>query len=243
MLAREARDYIVFALDVPTARQAETLVDELKQEVGMFKVGLELFINSGPDFVRHLTRDKQVGVFLDLKLHDIPVTVARAMERIAGLGVSMTTVHCGENRAMLDAAVQAAAGRVRIMGVTVLTSVGDEDLRHAGFAERFCGKTLELVKHRAEMALECGCDGVICSGQEVAEIKRACGNEFLAVVPGIRPADSEGNDDQRRTVTPAQAVAAGADYLVVGRPIRDAARRKEAARSIARQVDQGLSGL
>ncbi len=243
MPAKEARDYIVFALDVPTAGQAEELVDELGQEVGMFKVGLELFINSGPDFVRRLVTDRKVRVFLDLKLHDIPVTVGRAMERIAAMGVAMTTVHCGENRGMLEAAVEAAAGRVKVLGVTVLTSVAAADLRYAGFEERFSGHPQELVKHRAAMAFECGCSGVVCSGHEAAEIKKNFGKDFMAVVPGIRPDGGGRDDDQRRTVTPARALAAGADYLVVGRPIRDAGDRRAAARNIAGQVARALAAV
>lgn len=236
----KARDYIVFALDVPTAGQAEVLVDELADDVGMFKVGLELFLNSGPDFVRYLVNEKRVRVFLDLKLHDIPVTVARAMERIADLGVVMSTVHCGENRRMLEAAVEAAAGRVKVLAVTVLTSVAAEDLQRAGFEERYSSRPLELVRHRASLAFECGCAGVVCSGREVVEIKKQFGSRFLAVVPGIRPGGTGGQDDQRRTVTPAMAVAAGADYLVVGRPIRDAADRRAVARALCQQVARAL---
>ncbi len=239
MLSTEARKRIIFALDVPTARQAEALVDELSQEVGMFKVGLELFVNAGPDFVRHLAADKQVKIFLDLKLHDIPATVARAMERIAGLGVAMTTVHCGESRSMLEAAVSAASGRLKVLAVTVLTSVGPEDLQDAGFEERFSGHPLELVKHRAAMAFESGCSGVVCSGHEVAAIKRTLGKDFLAVVPGIRSDGPAAGDDQRRTVTPGRALADGADYLVVGRPIRDAADRRAAARTMVQQAVAG----
>jgi orotidine-5'-phosphate decarboxylase len=234
---KSAKDYIVFPLDVPSPEAAKSLVGQLADDVGVFKVGLELFIRSGPELVRWIQRAGSAKVFLDLKLHDIPVTVRRAMARIADLGVFLTTVHCGESRAMLDAAVEGADGRVNVLGVTVLTSVAPDDIADAGYAQRFASDLKSLVIKRAAMAQASGCAGVVCSGREVEGIKAALGRSFLAVTPGIRPAGGGvKGDDQSRVVTPAMAVDRGADYLVVGRPIRDAADPRAAARAIAAEI-------
>jgi orotidine-5'-phosphate decarboxylase len=177
------------------------------------------------------------GIFLDLKLHDIPVTVERAMRVVADLGVSLTTVHCGESHAMLKAAVAGAGGRVKVLGVTVLTSVSGEDIRSAGFKEGFSADVSTLVVKRAAAAKAAGAAGIVCSGLEVADIKQAFGSDFLCVTPGIRPAwEIRSGDDQRRIVTPADAVRAGADYLVIGRPIRDAKDPVAAANRIAAEI-------
>ena len=228
---------IIFPLDVPSESEALGLADRLADGVGMFKIGLELFIAAGPSIVRRIIDRGDAGVFLDLKLHDIPATVERAMARVADLGATFVTVHCGESPAMLEAAVRGSGGQVQVLGVTVLTSVGAEDLALAGLSHEFYSEPQSLVLHRAAMAREAGIQGVICSGLEAGLIKERMGREFLAVTPGIRPAWSlEEGTDQRRITTPAQAVAAGADYLVIGRPIRDAADPADAARRIAREI-------
>ncbi len=231
------RDYIIFALDLPGEDEAKKYIDMLSGRVGLFKVGLELFIQSGPAIVRHIKEDGRSDVFLDLKLHDIPATVERAMARIADLGVAFATVHCGENPDMLKAAAAGADGRVGVLGVTVLTSVSGDHLRSAGFLPEFGDDPRSLVLKRARMAKDAGCDGVICSGQEARRIKKALGNDFKAVTPGIRPFSGNPSDDQQRVVTPAAAVAAGADYLVIGRPIRDAQDPAAAAERIADEID------
>lgn len=240
---RAPRDYIVFPLDVATRAEAEQLVRQLAGHVGLFKVGLELFIRTGPDLIRWIQGQGPSGIFLDLKLHDIPVTVARAMEGIGALDVALTTVHCGESPRMLEAAVAASGGRTGVLAVTVLTSVGPEELRQAGLAPALAGDMNALVLHRARAARSAGCAGVVCSGWEVAAIKQHLGKAFLAVTPGIRPAwESLGTDDQRRVMTPAEAVRNGADYLVIGRPIRTAADPARAARQVAAEIAEGLSG-
>ncbi len=231
-------DRIIFPLDVPSGERALALVDQLAGAVGIFKIGLELFIQSGPAMIRQVMERGASAVFLDLKLHDIPTTVERAMARVAELGVSFVTVHCGESPAMLEAAVRGArGGEVRILAVTVLTSVGPRDLARAGFPSELADDPRHLVLRRAEMARKAGIQGVICSGREAGRIKAALGAEFLAVTPGIRPAWSlETRSDQQRITTPAEAVAAGADYLVIGRPIRDAADPRIAAGRIAQEI-------
>ncbi len=240
----KARERIIFALDVDTVDGALQLIEQLADTVGMFKVGLELFIRGGPEIVRRTARTGKADVFLDLKLHDIPVTVGRAMAAVADLGVAMATVHCGERPAMLEAAVKGAAGRVRVLAVTLLTSVASADLSAAGLRPDLAADPRRLVLARAAMAREAGCDGVVCAGSEVAAIKRHLGAGFLAVTPGIRlAAAASQQDDQRRVTTPAAAIASGADYLVIGRPIRDAADPPAAARQIARQISAALRTL
>jgi orotidine-5'-phosphate decarboxylase len=240
---KNAKDFIVFPLDVPSPEVAKKMVALLTGEVGMFKVGLELFVEAGPDIVRFI-RARGARVFLDLKLHDIPATVSRAMARVASLGVDLATVHCGESRSMLHAAVDGSGGKVGVLGVTVLTSVSQNDIAAAGFTVPFSTDIGRLVMMRAEMAKTSGCAGIVCSGHEAAAVKSAFGSEFLAVTPGIRPAAGSSTlgayDDQKRVMTPALAVGMGADYLVIGRPIRDAADPRKAARSIAAEIAAGL---
>jgi orotidine-5'-phosphate decarboxylase len=238
---RAPQDYIVFPLDVPSAAEARSLVAALDGAVGMFKIGLELFVREGPSVVALVRRQTKAGIFLDLKLHDIPATVERAMGAVAAMGVDCVTVHCGEAAPMLAAAVRGAGGRVAVLGVTVLTSVGSEDLQQAGFTPELARDPVRLVLARAAMAEAAGCAGVVCSGQELDALKGRFGRRLLTMVPGIRPAGpAAGNDDQRRVATPAQAIARGADYLVIGRPIRDAADPRRAAEAIARQIAQAL---
>lgn len=233
---KSPRDYIIFPLDVASEAEAERHVEMLADCVGMFKVGLELFVRGGPGIVRRVASAGDAGVFLDLKLHDIPVTVERAMAGVAELGVRLATVHCGESRRMLEAAVAGGGGKVGVLGITVLTSVSAADLAAAG--EELAG----LVHRRAGQAFAAGCAGVVCSGMEAAGIKKAFGREFLAVTPGIRPAWAAGKpDDQKRVMTPAEAVAAGADYLVIGRPIRDARDPRAAALRIAAEIGSALA--
>jgi orotidine-5'-phosphate decarboxylase len=235
---RPAKDYILFPLDVPSEVDAKRCVELLADVVGMFKVGLELFVRCGPAIVEFINSRSAAGVFLDLKLHDIPETVSRAMTGIADLGVKLATVHCGEDPRMLEAAVAAAGGRVGVLGITVLTSVSAADIVAAGFREDLGGDLSRLVLRRAQMAKTAGCAGIVCSGLEVRTIKQNFGRDFLAVTPGIRPAGAAtGRDDQVRVVTPADAVRAGADYLVIGRPIRDAKDPRTMALRIAAEIE------
>jgi len=234
---RTSKDYIVFPLDVPTAAAARKYVELLAGDVGMFKVGLELFVRSGPEIVAIIRSAGPAGVFLDLKLHDIPATVSGAMKAAVDLGIRFITVHCGESLAMLQAAVAASGGRAGVLGVTVLTSVSAADIRAAGFSPDYADDLGALVMKRAAMARAAGCAGIVCSGQEVTQVKAKFGPDFLAVTPGIRPAWDLGKDDQKRITTPAEAVRSGADYLVIGRPIRNAKDPQAAARRIAAEID------
>lgn len=234
---KPAKDYIIFPLDVPSVEEARRYITLLGAHVGMFKVGLELFIRSGPEIIRIIKSESGAGVFLDLKLHDIPVTVERAMAAVADLQVELATVHCGESSAMLKAAVSGGGGRVGVLGVTVLTSVSGEDIRSAGFIEALSTDVSRLVLKRATAAKAAGLTGIVCSGLEVRTIKLQLGDEFICVTPGIRPSwELTGADDQRRIATPAGAVRDGSDYLVIGRPIRDAKNPVDAAKRVADEI-------
>jgi orotidine-5'-phosphate decarboxylase len=234
---KSGKDYIIFALDVESIRDAEYFVNTLSNHVAMFKVGLELFVRSGPKIVRLIREQSGAGVFLDLKLHDIPATVERTMKVIADLGVTLTTIHCGESEQMLKSAVSGSSGKVGVLGVTVLTSVSENDLLASGFKNEYVQDMQNLVMKRAGMAKDAGCSGVVCSGLEVAEIKKRFGERFLAVTPGIRPSwECDKKDDQKRVVTPSMAVQNGADFLVIGRSIRDAEDPVKAAIRIAEEI-------
>ena len=241
---KKAKDYLIFPLDVPTVQEARRYVSLLKDHVGIFKIGLELFIKTGPDIIHEIRKiAANARIFLDLKLHDIPETVFRAMQGITSLGVNFATVHCGESKKMLEAAVRGAGGKVHLLGVTVLTSVAKEDLRSAGYDASFAEDVTRLVLKKADMARNAGFSGVICSGHEAGRIKNTFGESFLAVTPGIRPArDIPGGDDQARIMTPARAIENGSDHLVIGRPIRDAQNPVMAARQVLEEIMEVLKG-
>ena len=216
---------LIVALDVPTPAEARALVEELGDAARFYKVGLELFMAGGYfELIDWLTA-RGCRVFVDLKFFDVPETVRRAVANLRGRGVSFATVH--GNQGMMEAAAR-EKGEVKILAVTVLTSLDRGDLDDLGFS---C-ELERLVLSRARRAIEAGCDGVISSGLEAERLKAEFRERLLVVTPGIRPVDNKPADDQKRTVDVAQAFAAGADYIVVGRPIRQAADPRAAAQSI-----------
>ncbi|HET6263518.1 MAG TPA: orotidine-5'-phosphate decarboxylase [Usitatibacter sp.] len=221
---------VIVPLDVPDAAAALALAARLDSKLCRVKVGKELFVAAGPEVVAKL-QERGFDVFLDLKFHDIPNTVAGACRAAARLGVWMMNVHASGGEAMMRAAREAIEGVARpplLIGVTILTSLRDADLTHVGFA----GDVYENVERLARLARTSGLDGVVCSAQEASRIRHATGPDFVLVTPGIRLADSA-PDDQARTVTPPEAVRLGADYLVIGRPItqsKDPAGTLEAIR-------------
>ena len=230
-----ARERVIVALDVPDLEAAGDFFDRLEGRPVFYKVGLELFVSEGVRAVEAV-RSRGGKVFLDLKLHDIPETVGRAVSSAMALGVELLTLHTAGGLAMMKRAAQAAQGRAKLLGVTVLTSLAEEDLHADGIA----GSMREAVVRRAKQAAQAGIAGVVCSPQEVAEVRLACPS-LLLVVPGVRPAGSDVGD-QKRVATPSSAIAAGADYLVVGRPIRDAASPAAAFAAVVAEVASALAG-
>jgi orotidine-5'-phosphate decarboxylase len=230
---KDPKDRIIVALDQEDLGAAERLVKSLSGLISFFKVGSELFSAAGPDAVR-MVRENGARVFLDLKYHDIPNTVARAARRAAGLGVSLLNVHTLGGAAMMRAAADAAREadpETRVIGVTVLTSMDAADLGEVGIGDAPEAQVLRL----ARLAHDAGLAGVVSSAREAGTLRRELGPDFILVTPGIRPAGSD-QGDQKRIVTPADAFAAGADYIVVGRPIAAASDVRAAAEMIIAQV-------
>lgn len=232
MTPGDAAARIFAAVDTPDPPVADALCRALGGAVGGIKLGLEFFVANGPDAVRAARAEGQ-SLFLDLKFHDIPNTVAGAVQAACALAPDLLTIHAAGGPAMIEAARRAAedaggAKRPRLIAVTVLTSLGDEDLTRVGQAAPAAGQVLRL----ARLARESGADGVVCSPLEAAALRDALGRDFLLVVPGVRPAGSA-DDDQKRVMTPKDAIAAGADFLVIGRPITRADDPAAAARAIA----------
>jgi orotidine-5'-phosphate decarboxylase len=225
------RERLIVALDVPDAATARTTVDRLAGHVGMFKVGSQVFTAAGPEFVREVIARGE-KVFLDLKFHDIPNTVAGAVSGAGQLGVSLVDVHALGGKEMLEAAVGALpAMGIRLLAITILTSHNEETLDTIGLR----GTIADSVRRLAVLARDAGADGVVASPHEVPLVREACGHDFLIVTPGIRPAGAA-RGDQSRTATPAAALASGADYIVVGRPILEAADPAAAADAIVREL-------
>ena len=231
---RDAPARLIAALDVAETQQAVALARTLAGQVGLVKLGLELFVAQGPAGVRAVA-DAGLPIFLDLKLHDIPNTVAGAVRAVLPMAPAMLTLHASGGRAMLAAAREAAergsGARPMLLAVTVLTSLGVGALAETGVA----GGPVQQVLRLARLAAEAGMDGLVCSPGEVAPIRAALGDRLALVVPGIRPVGSDPGD-QARIATPAEAVAAGADWLVIGRPITQAANAAGAARAIAESL-------
>jgi len=226
-------DRLIVALDLPSATTAFELVDELQGMCRWFKVGMELYYAAGNSVVTRL-RDRGFDVFLDLKLHDIPNTVAGAVRSVASTGASLLTLHATGGEKMMRTAVQAASrpDSPQLLAVTVLTSMDASDLIATGVADPPETQVVRLAK----LARAAGVPGLVCSPQEVAAVRQAIGTEPLIVVPGVRPADSQESDDQARIATPAQAIAAGASMLVVGRPITQAPDPAKAAAAILAEI-------
>ena len=222
-----AKDRLIVALDVPSVVAAETLVERLGDAVSFYKIGYQLGYAGGLAFAEVLVRSGK-KVFLDLKLHDIGNTVAHGVESVSRLGATFLTVHAYPQT--MKAAVKARGNGLKVLGVTVLTSYDDNDLEDAGYT----GNVSDLVAKRAAQAREIGMDGIVCSAEEAARLRPIVGSLSL-VTPGIRPAGADAGD-QKRVMTPAKAIAAGANYLVVGRPIVEAPDPKAAAQAIVVEI-------
>lgn len=235
----ELANPIICALDTQDEDTAAAIAQEVAPHVGAVKLGLEFFTANGAAGVSHITR-LGIPVFLDLKFHDIPNTVAKAIAATAGMNMFMMTVHTSGGRAMLQAAIDASdrvaqvTGKERplVIGVTLLTSLDQDDVSILGFRDSIETQVLRL----ADLAQSAGLDGLVCSPFEIAPIRKACGHELKLVVPGIRPEGSSA-DDQKRILTPKEALSRGADYLVIGRPITGAENRAASAKSIAASLN------
>jgi orotidine-5'-phosphate decarboxylase len=228
------RDRLAVALDLPNEHEALKLVDRLGQSCQWFKVGMELYYAAGNSIVQQL-RDRGFSVFLDLKLHDIPNTVAGAVRSATQAGASLLTIHAAGGAAMMSAAAEAASapGSPRLLAVTVLTSMDASQLAGIGIS----ASPAEQVLRLARLAQASGVDGMVCSAEEVAALRKETGPNTLLVIPGIRPTGSA-IEDQKRIATPAQAIADGASMLVIGRPITRAPDPAEAAQAILREIGQ-----
>jgi orotidine-5'-phosphate decarboxylase len=219
----QAIDRLIVAIDRSSRDEILRLADTLQGSVGLLKIGLQAFVANGPSIVREV-QDRGAKVFLDLKIHDIPNTAQHAVAEAVALGAEMVTVHASGGTWMLRAC---ASDATLVLGVTILTSLDDAELMRIGFA----GSSLDNAVRLAKLAQTSGLRGVVASAHEIAAIREACGPELRIVVPGIRPEGSDAGD-QRRTKTPAAAIAAGADYIVVGRPVTDAPDPRAAAMAI-----------
>jgi orotidine-5'-phosphate decarboxylase len=228
MIPRAER--LIVALDVPTPKEARALAEKLGDAVRFYKIGLELFTADGYFELLGWLTARGSKVFADLKLYDIPETVRRAVANLSGSGATFLTVH--GHRSVMEAAAR-EKGQMKILAVTVLTSFDQRDLAEMGGTM----SVEQLVLARARGAVECGCDGVISSGHEAKALKKEFGSRLLVVTPGIRPVENQ-QDDQKRTVDVAQAFANGADYIVVGRPVRDAADPRAAALAIQKTIEK-----
>ena|ERR1700726_3970874 len=225
-------DKIIVALDVPTRERTLKLVEQLRDQIDFFKIGLQLYTTAGPEIVRAVSATG-AKVFLDLKLHDIPNTVARAVESASALGVQMLTIHLSGGSEMIRAAMAARKTEMSILGVTVLTSATQQTLDEIGIGEQLDRHVLRL----AGIGVSAGIDGLVASSFEVPALRAEFGDKIKLVVPGIRTAGSE-RGDQKRTMTPREAIDAGADYLIIGRPITAAKSPLEAIQHIIAGLSQ-----
>jgi len=235
------KECLCFALDVPGTEEARRFVEILAPCVGVFKVGLELFVKEGPGLLASIKEWGAEKIFLDLKLHDIPRTVERARRSAGRLPVDFLSVHCeGLWAGPEERQPPEQATRPSLLGITVLTSLQADDLPHLGYAEGL--SITDLVLKRAEIAENAGCAGVVCSGREVEAVRGRFGPDFMLLTPGVRPAWSVvDEDDQARILTPADAIRRGSDLIVVGRPIAQAPDPGEAARKVLDEIEEGLN--
>ncbi len=229
-----ADERLIAALDVPAAPEARALVQRLGDSVRFYKIGMELLMAPGFFELLDWLKAQDKKVFVDLKFFDIPETVARAVKNLSERGADFCTIH--GNQSIMEAAAKAKSGNTKVLAVTALTSLDQGDLNDLGFAV----DVAELVLSRARRSLQAGCDGVVSSGLEVERLRREAPAELICVTPGIRPVENRVEADQKRIMTPAAAIRAGADYLVVGRPIRDAADPRAMAQAIQNEIAEAL---
>ncbi len=236
----EAKQRLIFPLDVSSLKEARRWVRKLKDVVGVFKVGLELFVAEGPPVLDMIREEAEADIFLDLKLHDIPATMQKAARKASLQGVDILTVHMLAGRQAVRKTVEAVEGGCKVFGVTILTSHTRADLMEIGYSPELSRDLTEAVLRLAGLAYRAGCHGVVCSGKEVKAVKEAF-RHLRTIVPGIRPEWAADPQDQVRVTTPYEAILAGADYLVIGRPIREASDPVAAAGKILEEMEEAFS--
>lgn len=229
-----AQERLIIALDVPDAAQARRLVHQIGDAGHFYKIGMELLMAPGFFDLLEWLKTEQKKVFVDLKFFDIPETVSRAVRNLGERGADFCTIH--GNQSIMEAAANARTGGLKVLAVTALTSLDQGDLQDLGFE---CN-VADLVLSRARRALQAGCDGVVSSGLEVERLRREAPRELICVTPGIRPVENRVESDQKRVMTPARAITAGADYIVVGRPIRDASDPRTMTQTIISEITHAL---
>lgn len=235
-----AKERLIVALDIDTKEEVKNLVDALKEEVGMFKIGLQLYTSLGNDIIRYI-KERECKIFLDLKLHDIPNTVAKSAKVLTGLGVDMFNVHSQGGLQMMADAKKASLKEAKALGinppqliaVTILTSLGDDEVSEIGYEH----SAKDMVVHLGKLTESAGLDGVVCSTLEAGLIREACGSNFITVTPGVRPLGGDAGD-QKRITTPKAALEGGSTYIVIGRPITEAEDVVLAARKIVQEMEE-----
>ncbi|MCS7198786.1 MAG: orotidine-5'-phosphate decarboxylase [Caldimicrobium sp.] len=232
----EARERLIFPLDFPDLNEALAWVENLNPFVGVFKIGLELYVKYGPRAVEEVKKRSPAKIFLDLKLHDIPNTMVGAVRAISNLGVDFLTVHILSGRKAIEDLVKTSPWGLKIFGVTILTSLDKADLLELGFNGELASHSEELALKMAYIAYRARCDGVVTSAKEVARIKEALPS-LITIVPGIRM-EERARDDQLRTATPYEAILSGADYIVIGRPIREASQPEVVCKKILEEIER-----
>lgn len=239
-MKKKAQEKIVFPLDVPDIKAAVEWVRKLNGRVGVFKVGLELFVSEGPAVLQMIQDQSGAGIFLDLKFHDIPATMEGALRSASKYHPRLVTIHPDQGEKLKQAVSAIQNERTTVLGVTVLTSIAQADLAKMGFMENL--SVDGLVDLRVGQAMAAGCGGIVCSGLEVKRIRESFGKGLVIVAPGIRPAFSlKKGDDQERIATPRKAIQDGADYLVIGRPVRNAEDPIEAVERIVEEMESALA--
>ncbi len=238
-MEKEIYEKIIFPLDVPNIQDAEKWVKNLNGLVGAFKVGLELFVNEGPPVLEMVKNNSDAGIFLDLKFHDIPATMMGALKAAEKYHPLLVTIHSEQGDRLMESVLSIQDEHTTVLGVSVLTSIAPTDLPGMGIRKDLSMEG--LVDLRVEQSLKAGCGGIVCSGLEVKRIREKFGKELVIVAPGIRPAFSlSAQEDQQRIATPSKAIRDGADYLVIGRPIRNAKDPREAVSKIASEIKSAM---
>ena len=235
----EAKERLIFPLDVAGLKEARRWVRKLKDLVGVFKVGLELFVSEGPQVLEMIREETGAYIFLDLKLHDIPATMQKAARQASLAGADLLTVHMLAGRQAVRKTVEAVEGGCKVFGVTILTSHTRADLMEIGYSPELSRDLTGAVLRLSGLAYRAGCHGVVCSGKEVGAVKEAF-RHLKTIVPGVRPSWAADPQDQVRVTTPKEAILAGADYLVIGRPIREARDPREAAGKILAEMEEAF---